>query len=760
VTRVVSKGVAVLVFCVLLHTVNAAAQGPQALSAAAPTGVLRPLVSGFDPALADSTGTIVVDGEVLRGSFAPGGPDQGPHILTYRIGPPRKISGGSRFSFRVNGWKAIKYVAYGFVDSDGVFWHIKVPHLVQDEWLTEDIVPGSIAFQLCNDWRGYGDKAISSIRLFVRGEPGVDGANAELASVDEIVREDGRSDFLLDIGGQTVKFSHLPEWWGRGLDVSSIRPDIIHALNAYVRSSWPTYRDDADYFMQTGGISLSGLPRVGWAWADSLPTGIAEYSTSRYMWHALNPVSVLVQSFNDTGETRYLYAARSIAESWMDENLNRPPQDDRYTWYDHATAMRTLALLQLWEAGLREHFDARFMARLLEAIWQHGTLLSSEAFYARNQVVRHQNHAVFQDIALFIIGQYVPQLIDSRQWQQVALRRLSEQFQSLIVIEHGYAVYQENSYGYHAAMGMLCHLADVVTRTAALGQRPFAGYRRPLDRYTEVMKYPDGRAPSYGDTHPSPNTGASPGRAASTKWPALLVFEESGYAVLKDRTAGGAVPYQLAFVAPSKTSIHKHQDNLSFAFWADGVEWLIDPGFYTHQYTDRLPAYARGPSAHNAVVLPGWDYSIEPGLTRVSGHSQGTGPGQSFQIRGDHRAYPGLTVSRVIGGVYGSGRLTVHDEVTGKAPQTGLLMLHLGEMVSAEVAGSQVTLSAPSTPVQVRVQLPAGTECEAFTGVNDGATILGWSFPSFAQALPITTVRCEVPLEVPLDWSLEVLPAS
>ncbi|MFP3449976.1 hypothetical protein SB765_34160, partial [Pseudomonas sp. SIMBA_067] len=68
-------------------------------------------------------------------------------------------------------------------------------------------------------------------------------------------------------------------------------------------------------------------------------------------------------------------------------------EDRKFAWYDHGTAERLLAFLLIWDIGVRQQFEHRFMVRLRSAIFKHAQLLASEMFYASHQASRYHNHA-------------------------------------------------------------------------------------------------------------------------------------------------------------------------------------------------------------------------------------------------------------------------------------------------------------------------------------------------------------------------------
>ena len=704
----------------------------------------------------------VTEANVLRADFqSKSGKDV--YIISYSKQPSARLQTGLKFNFRISGWKQIKYLAYGWVDPQGKYWHIKITKPRMNTWISEDIIPGSVMFSISNNWQiPESGQKIAYVKIFIKGKPMPEGGVVELQAVESITSQLVKNDFLLSVDGRFCKFSDSGRgrWW-RNADFHKVSPEIVDVLDKYIRTLWPTYKQDADYFIQTGGVSLSGMPTMAWSTRSQLPKSLNEYTTMRYLWHALNPVSVMIQAYKDTNKISYLYTARDFTSKWIDRNFYQKPADVKYAWYDHGTSTRLMAFLMLWDVGMQEGFDNRFMSRLLDAIYHHGQLLVKEAFYARNQIMRHHNHAVFQDVALLLVHEFVPHITESKKWQKIAFERLSEQFDSLITLENGsYAVNKENSSGYHAGMAIICHSVDSLIRASRITNYSFTSYCKGLDRFMKEMRYPDGRSPSYGDSFRLPNSRKfiDKIKGIDIQKPLLCSFKKSGYVILKDKVINKDVLYQLVFIAPSQTIIHKHKDNLSFSFWADGIEWLIDPGFYSHHYNEPKPAYARGQLAHNALVVPDSEYHIEPGLTTISGCASAEEFGKAFEIAGSHRAYSGMTVHRKISGRFGNGELFIRDEVIGEKPEVGLLMLHLGETVLADLQQGKLILSSHLSDLRLLICLPVNAHCDIKKGVDDGITVSGWSFPSFAKGIPINTISCEISLNAPVDWSIKILP--
>ena len=213
----------------------------------------------------------------------------------------------------------------------------------------------------------------------------------------------------------------------------------------------------------------------------------------------------------------------------------------------------------------------------------------------------------------------------------------------------------------------------------------------------------------------------------------------------------------MTVLATSLCRTHKHEDNLSFTLFFDGLEWLIDPSFYSHEYASTVPAYLRSALAHNALAIPGRSYSIEPGVATLSGHTDGS----EFTISAEHRAYENIVVKRELRGRIDRLAIDINDSATA-APAVAsgdlYLMLHCGEQVEATLAGHELLLTHPDSKYQFAVHLPSN-QCQIHRGASEGERISGISGLGFMKHTAINTVECRVPFNVGLNWKILLKPA-
>lgn len=632
---------------------------------------------------------------------------QDTHVLRYALPHPVEAAGVSA-RFRLRNWDTISYVAIG-VTHEARYRHIKAPNIRTEAWVDLGFRLCDVIWSLQNGDTPCERLPMRDIRLFIKGTPSLEGGHLDVASLSCLEAE------------------ALPE-----LDQEiPVRPDLASALYAYFGRSFRDHATQARAFMTTGRCPVPGGKTLEWPVAKRLPENLDDVSTYRFSWHAQHPAINLLVHAHATDDLGAVIAARSFAESWIGLSFYRQDEDVKFAWYDHGTAERLLAFILLWQRGVELGFDRRFMLQLSEAIVQHGRLLASEAFYAYNQPERYHNHAWFQDAALIAAACAFPYLPDARGWLDTAITRFEDQLDHLIVRDGEFAIFVENSIGYHHGVQ---RLAEFVGQLVGLSghKSEIPQVARDMVAWSDFLRYPDGRVPAQGDTFRlPPRVGKDLRRGEPYPRPGCTILPKAGYAVLKGNH--GDRPFMLCLFATSLSRTHKHQDNLSITLWFDGIEWLIDPSFYSHEYDDALPRYLRSAAAHNVLFVPGVPYSLDPGHA----HIEGTTGLDGFTISGEHTAYESLQVNRTISGTVDRLDLRLSDCLSEK--RTSYTIFHAGEDVTVALDQSTVILSHPDSKQQLMIVFPSGlpTLVEGFDRNREFNGVAGHSFMTFAHSILI-----------------------
>lgn len=662
----------------------------------------------------------------------------GAHQVSFIL-PDKYRANGLAAKIRLCNWSSIRYLAFGYTCQAG-FRHIKVVNPPQDQWFTVSLVHGSIAYGIQNDWDHPPATEIPDVRIYLKGEP-LSGGGVE---VEHFICWEEADRPVTTRTTCTLPLMLPP--------TKLVSEDLLNALYGYLRKCFRHVEKQAKSLMQDGQCPLYGEVQLDWPLDQVLPDMLSTVGTYAFSWHSLHPASILMVYAKDTGNDAAVFAAREMVTNWLDHNYYAPTSDKKYAWYDHGTAERQMAFILMWAEGVRRGFDQRFMSRLGGVILRHAELLESEQFYASHQPTRYHNHAWFQDLALMATALAIPDAPAATRWMRRAIERLSDQFERLIVRDNGFAVFVENSIGYHQGVQRVVELVGELVKLGGI-ESTISDVAVELSCFSDFFRYPDSRAPAQGDTFRRSNRFGDEARRMFKPYskPEAVILPKAGYGIVKGNHDG--VPFMFCMFATSKSKTHKHEDDLSFTFFFDGIEWLIDPSFFSHEYKSSIPAYLRSAAAHNSLFIPDMHYSIEPGHSKLSGIITG----EKFEFFGEHWCYESAIVKRIVRGSCSEVYFEFEDEVvspvsSGPEPR---VMMHCGEGVEVSLDEAKLTLVHPNSKYQINVELQS-KEILIHKGLCDGKIIRGLSGTSFMAKTDIYTIEALIPFNRQINWRLSV----
>ena len=386
------------------------------------------------------------------------------------------------------------------------------------------------------------------------------------------------------------------------------------------------------------------------------------------------------------------------------------------------------------------------MNSLKKIILLQGRLLESEIFYARNQVSRYHNHAMFQDVALIVTALSFSKLNCSKRWLRTGVRRLEDQISSLIIRDDSYSVFVENSIGYHSGIIRLLQFSSDLISLFDKKSVIHAVYSG-MEEFAKLLKYPDGRSPAQGDTQRLPNE-IEKKKILRNHELGGTILKKAGYGVVKGKDED---LFMLVFFATALSRTHKHQDNLSFTLFFESQEWFIDPSHYSHEYEESITQYLRSAIAHNMVCLPNKQHSIESGLANINGEVSAT----NYTLIGENMAYNENIISRKISGSFEKLEINFKDFVHSKSLGNveAKLMLHCGEHIEIEQSGKEIILSCKSSVHRLCLKLP-NENIAINKGLIGKDKIRGISGLGFMTHSSVYTIECLVPVNEEIEWSI------
>jgi hypothetical protein len=621
-----------------------------------------------------------------------------------RFNFPEKLNSEGFFvTYCLNGWEAIRYLAIGFRE-EGNFYHIKINNPSQSEWVDFSVAFSDVICSLNSNFANNDSYDVNNLIVYVSGKPKNEGASISCKKIGLFNCND---EILSD--------------WLKGEQNSRIRKELVR----YFNNCNPKLDAQVENFLKKTVCPMSGSVELDWKIDDYRPSSLLDSGTYRYLWHGLHPATSLMVDYLKNDHLNSLFFARDLIQSWLENSFFNKDSDKKYTWYDHGVAERTLSLILMHDIGLELSFDYRFMSRLRYAIQAHARLLESEAFYASHQKDRYHNHAWFQDIALIALAMAYPNLRPSSKWLERGVSRLTDQFNKLIVRDNGFAIFVENSIGYHHGVQRLVDFAGNLIAISGV-KSDISEVSKELVNWSNFFRYPDGRAPSQGDTYRRINSVAKSFKGKPYTEKSCVSLFKAGYVVQKSNHDD--IPFMLICYATSLSATHKHEDNLSINLFYDGIEWLIDPSMYSHDYSDPIPSFLRSAVAHNNVFFLDKSYCIEARKAKFV--SSGIDD-SLFSFVGIHSSYEDIKLKRKVESKLDKLEFSCIDHFSTSLSNEGLkpfLGFHFGEGVKIQKYGDGFKLSHHLSDRNLLLQIDDFSECTMSSGFTDE------KLPSFSGA--------------------------
>jgi heparinase II/III-like protein len=453
----------------------------------------------------------------------------------------------------------------------------------------------------------------------------------------------------------------------RWMRCNSFPPEFVSACQQEVPKTVPRYPLHQDgsgvknrvegflhgvyYVGENDGVSLEEMSWLHDSFHNPSPM-------ARFLFHALNDVALLLESYDETKNVVYLRCAKDFADKWIAECLRTERWPD--VWDDHGTAIRALILCKLWAySRVHEAAGSPFMSSLLSAIIRHAEKLCHRAFYRPEH-----NHGVTQAYALLAIGLMFPLHANAWKWVDLGRSRLEAQVAQNVSAE---GLHREHSPYYHF------YVFQQFSRAYQLGKANGVQFsvnfserlEKMLAHGAQLIK-PDGTMCSMGDSSKTAKVmvegedlstfscyavnsylySSSNGRRGNPPKDTSVIFPGAGYAILRSGW-GVSERFQderfLAVRLGTFETTHIHRDVLSFELYAYGQDLIVDSGgpfLYGHQLRED---YFLSTRAHNTVVVDDGDQNVGAGRILKFNRSP-----LYDTIDAAHTNYAGVTHRRLI----------------------------------------------------------------------------------------------------------------
>lgn len=322
----------------------------------------------------------------------------------------------------------------------------------------------------------------------------------------------------------------------------------------------------------------------------------------QFQFHALCWLSpVRFQAFDGSEDARQFWL--STVRSWIQNNHpDNPPS--KFSWVDMADGLRAQELVFGWPLAQTDEERAMLVA----ALELHGNWLADPANQSK------ANHALHQNVGLFVLSSF----LGHGPWQDLSVQRLYDLFE-LSFDENG--ANDEGSIDYHRMN--IAWWQKTWKRVQLENREVPAGVSEKLALAATFLAHatrPDGTMVPIGDTHlrevttmgfPELDYVASKGRVG-TPPSTTAVAASHGYVMGRSGwghdidTFAAQSHYSLRF--GRAYSAHHHEDRGGLTYFAEGIDWISDPGSYLYEPHDPFRRYLRSREGHNLLIVQDREY--------------------------------------------------------------------------------------------------------------------------------------------------------
>ena len=490
-----------------------------------------------------------------------------------------------------------------------------------------------------------------------------------------------------------------------------------------------------------------------------------------------------------TGDRRYRAAILDQLSSWMAAN---PP----------LTGINWASMLELAFRSMSWVWALHFLLDETEAADEQPWLVDMLVALDRQLLHVEQNlsyyfspntHLLGEALALYVVGQALPELASSARWVEVGRRVLLDGIAQQIGADGGHAERSMHYHRYTLEFYMLALLtAERAGDDAAAG--PFREAVSRMAVFMGAVADAAGRTPLIGDDDGGmlwPLTGREPNDVRDTMALAALLLDEpalarwgtpeeafwiawSGYGhrlMSAGAEAGGPEAHALREAAATKMAVfpdtgyvtvrdgegghlvfdvgahgylnggHAHADALGVTLALDRRPMLIDPGTSVYTTDPAVRDRMRSTACHNTLVLDGRSSSEPAGpfhwRTRADAALLASRGNNGFAwAEGTHGGYAGAQHRRNVVHVSGSGWLFV-DEVLGGGRHAADLHWHFDPRWLVTCEGHRLR----ARHVDGTTAWMVSDGGSLFLVQGDEESGLGWCAPVYGTRVPTWSAR-------------------
>lgn len=402
--------------------------------------------------------------------------------------------------------------------------------------------------------------------------------------------------------------------------------------------------------------------------------------TWRLFYHSLDELDFLTEAYETTGDKRYLQFGYQVIQSYWEANKDPKKATDYFAWSSHTMANRTNNLVNFYQYYSKTGTKSERL-NLYAIIQKHGEYLNNASYYDQLS-----NHGIFQDIALYSVAKYFPNMPNTTIWKSNALYRTKMHIKNDFT-EDG--LHKEHSPNYQLLILSLIERLNKMANDKDLStillkaQKAFSytvesDFSIPRLGDTDTLTMP--KTTDYRQLDPNFEYVITKGQRGTQ--PPLVTNISNAIGMIRSGWGQGTTTAILS--ANTQGIVHKHADDLSFLLTVNGKDIFTDSGKYNYNTYDPYQIYLRTTFAHNMITVDDKSYPLVNENIGKSKLTKVIETDESVLMEGEHTLYSDVTVKRTVIYLKRKNIFLIHDQIISDAVHKTNQIFNLGRDVVSQ----------------------------------------------------------------------------
>lgn len=325
---------------------------------------------------------------------------------------------------------------------------------------------------------------------------------------------------------------------------------------------------------------------------DNWDGDLHEASNSKMLWiNSLVSVHACLEVSSIESNRFYYEVGLELLKKYLSQ-YDRPVGVFKSAWTDeHAVSNRLYVLTALIHDSITRHSHLISQLELLFHAERHAEWLHDDSHYVEN------NHGVMMDLALlqfsFLIENIEVEV--SKKYRKKSLKRLSMMLSNTFLPD-GYCT--ENSPSYHFVnYGLFSAVQSFFEKYGVKYDRElWSSTLLTAKDVGRIVLRSNGTLPLIGDSASYPKAFFKGSGGAKE---GVGYFPNSGLFIVNKKD------FQFTLRAGGARFSHRHIDDLSLTLWWRGKDFIVDPGLYNYDGSDKIRREFVSFSSHSGLYLKG-----------------------------------------------------------------------------------------------------------------------------------------------------------